>query len=427
MQLDAFTMAFMTLCVSAILGALLLFSWLQNRSTRALLWWGVAFLVGSLGLALLMLRKFTGPSFSIQIGNALIFLAYSLLWCGARVFDGRSVRPILPAAGPVAWLIACQIPAFYDDIGIRVCFGSLVVAAYVGLAGFEIWRGRTEPLLSRWPTVLVMGTNAAVFVVRAVMTFIPSPLSGDYGAQAASMGWYTPVGFGTLVFIIVFAFMLLMMTKERTELRYKIASLVDPLTGMANRRAFIEHAETLLRRPSSSMAVLLFDLDHFKEINDRFGHALGDRVLKIFSDVVGAALRPCDIGGRLGGEEFAVVLRDAGRKRAVMVADRIRERFAEDAVEIDGQPVLGTVSIGVAMAESECTIDELLARADGALYQAKRMGRDRVEVAGRAPRSDLPETVDAPSLVPGSLASRVAVVQVDLKSAARRVTLGRRR
>jgi diguanylate cyclase (GGDEF)-like protein len=434
-QLDSFTMAFMTEVVSVMLGILLLLAWLQNRSTRALLWWGVAFLVGAVGLALLMLRQVIGAPVSVLLGNALVILAYAVLWSGARLFDGRPVRPALLVAGPVFWLLLCQIPAFYTALGLRVLAASALLALYMGLAAFEVWRGRAEPLMSRWPTILVMGTNAAMFVARAVTTLV-APLPDPGVGPTGSIAWFTAVGFATLVYTIVLAFVLLMMTKERTELHHKRASLIDPLTGMANRRAFLESAEAALKGKAAQplpMAVLLFDLDRFKEINDRFGHAVGDRVLRIFAEVVPASLGPRDSAGRLGGEEFAVMLQACDRRRAMAVAERIRERFAEEAVEVNGQPVLGTLSGGIALVEDRVTtIEELLARADGALYQAKRNGRDRVEVALRVAEMQAPETrplepevIDAPSLVP-ALGRRIAVVGVDLKAAVRRVASGSR-
>jgi diguanylate cyclase (GGDEF)-like protein len=434
-QLDSFTMAFMTEVVGAVLGILLLLAWLQNRSTRALLWWGVAFLVGTVGLALLMLRQYIGAPISVQFGNALVILAYGLTWTGARVFDNRPVRPALLLAGPVFWIIVCQLPLFYGHLGARVVLASALLALYMGLAALEVWLGRDEPLMSRWPTVLVMGTNAAMFAARAVTPLIV-PLSDQSVGPTGSIAWFTLIGAATLVYTIMFAFVLLMMTKERTELHHKRASLVDPLTGMANRRAFLETAQATLHGKAAQprpMAVVLFDLDHFKEINDRFGHAVGDRVLRSFANVVASSLGPGDSAGRLGGEEFAVLLPACDRRRAVTVAEQIRERFAEDAVEVDGQPVLGTLSGGIALVEdSVATIEELLARADGALYQAKRNGRDRVEVALRVAETRAPEsrpvepgTIDAPSLVP-ALGRRITVVGVDLKAAVRRVASGSR-
>jgi diguanylate cyclase (GGDEF)-like protein len=175
------------------------------------------------------------------------------------------------------------------------------------------------------------------------------------------------------------------MAKERTELRHRTAAMVDPLTGIANRRSFLQDATQLAKRHSADprpTAVLLIDLDHFKSINDRFGHALGDRVLEIFTDAARRSVRSSDLLGRLGGEEFAAVLYDTSREKAVAVAERMRESFAQAAQEVDGRPVGATVSIGLAHCQEEALdVPELLAQSDQALYFAKERGRNRVEMA----------------------------------------------
>ena len=144
------------------------------------------------------------------------------------------------------------------------------------------------------------------------------------------------------------------MAKERTELRHRTAAMVDPLTGIANRRSFLQDAAQLAKRHTANprpTAVLLIDLDHFKSINDRFGHALGDRVLEIFAEAARQSMRSSDLLGRLGGEEFAAVLSDTSREKAMVVAERIRESFAKAAREVDGRPVCATVSIGLVHCE----------------------------------------------------------------------------
>jgi diguanylate cyclase (GGDEF)-like protein len=175
------------------------------------------------------------------------------------------------------------------------------------------------------------------------------------------------------------------MAKERTELRHRIAAMVDPLTGISNRRAFLEDAERLAKRHNTRprpSAVLLIDLDHFKSINDRFGHAVGDRVLEIFTEAARQSVRVTDLIGRLGGEEFAAVLYDTPSDKAVAVAHRIREGFARAAQDIEGRPVCATVSIGVVHCDGPVfDVGELLAQADQALYFAKQRGRNRVELA----------------------------------------------
>jgi diguanylate cyclase (GGDEF)-like protein len=127
---------------------------------------------------------------------------------------------------------------------------------------------------------------------------------------------------------------------------------------------------------------MLLDLDNFKSVNDRFGHAIGDRVLQQFADVASNCMRRADLFGRLGGEEFAAVLVDATRERAVAVAEQIRASFATATCEVDGRPVVATVSIGVVISyDAVLDISALLAQADHALYRAKDNGRNRIEVA----------------------------------------------
>src|SRR5205823_5253191 len=152
--------------------------------------------------------------------------------------------------------------------------------------------------------------------------------------------WLTVLSFEALMFTIAIAFILLAMAKERTEFRHRTAAMVDPLTGMANRRAFLEDATELTRRHAADAcptAVLLIDLDHFKSINDRFGHAIGDRVLQIFADTMCANLRSADLFGRLGGEEFAAVLHDTSREQAMAMAEHCRTAFTAAAAEVDGR------------------------------------------------------------------------------------------
>jgi diguanylate cyclase (GGDEF)-like protein len=197
--------------------------------------------------------------------------------------------------------------------------------------------------------------------------------------------WLTVLSFEALLFTIAIAFILLAMAKERTEFRHRTAAMVDPLTGIANRRSFLNDGTELAKRHAASprpSAVLLLDLDHFKSINDRFGHAIGDRVLQVFADTARANVRSADLIGRLGGEEFAAVLYDVGREKAVALAERVRSAFAEAATEVDGRPVSATVSIGMVVTEEQpLDVPALLGQADEALYYAKERGRNRVEIA----------------------------------------------
>lgn len=162
----------------------------------------------------------------------------------------------------------------------------------------------------------------------------------------------------------------------------RVAAL-DPLTGLANRREFMDRAKQELarkERTSESLSILLVDLDHFKDVNDRYGHQAGDAALKMFAERSQVALRPSDTIGRIGGEEFAVLLPGIDLEGARRVGERIRREVQDRPLEVQDQRVPLTVSIGSAEVGTDgATLDECLKIADQRLYQAKQRGRNRVE------------------------------------------------
>jgi diguanylate cyclase (GGDEF)-like protein len=382
MSLDVNTLFMVTIYVEAILGLLLLFAWVQNTAITAVAWWGFAHLLRAASVALFGMYGTAPDLISIDLSNAMLFTAFAVTWTGARVFDGRPVEPVYLVTGAVIWLLICRLPVFGEAVEARSLIASGIITTYTWLTAYEFWRGRDEQLVSRWPAIFMLFAHGALFLLRTpLVALLPAARSSDVNGSV----WLTVLSFEALLFTISIAFILLAMAKERTELRHRIAAMVDPLTGISNRRAFLQDAERLARRHTARprpSAVLLIDLDHFKSINDRFGHAVGDRVLEVFSDAARQSVRVSDLVGRLGGEEFAAVLYDTSSEKAVAVAHRIREGFARAAQDIDGRPVCATVSIGVVHCDGPVfDVGELLAQADQALYFAKERGRNRVELA----------------------------------------------
>jgi diguanylate cyclase (GGDEF)-like protein len=312
-----------------------------------------------------------------------LFTAFALTWTGARVFDHRRPLPILMFGGAALWLVVGRLPSVASAWEIRALLSSGIVTAYTWATAYEFWRGRSEPLVSRWPAIFMLFAHGSLYLLRTPFGAMLS--SSPTSNSAFQSVWLTVLSFEALLFTISIAFILLAMAKERTEYRHKTAALVDPLTGISNRRAFLQDSEVQLKRQASDprpMAVMLLDLDNFKSINDRFGHAVGDRVLQVFAETAGNCMRRNDLFGRLGGEEFSALLVDASRDRALATADEIRRSFADATREIDGRPVAATVSIGIVISyDAVLDVSALLAQADHALYRAKDNGRNRVELA----------------------------------------------
>jgi len=400
MPLDIPTLVIVSIFVMAILGLLLLLVWVQDRSIQALAWWGAAYLIAGLSIAMLSGQMPINQAVSNDIASALLFAACGLSWSGARLFDDKEIHPFTMFAGALIWLLACLIPGFEASTIGRMIVSSVIVSNYTLITAFELWGGRSEKLVTRWPAMIVLTLHGLIFPAQIPLTMW-QPDGREL--QWLSTSWIAILALETLLYVIASAFIVLAMAKERNERIHKTAATIDPLTGIPNRRAVVTTGSKLIRtvaRPGRPVAALMFDLDHFKKINDRFGHATGDSALIVFARTATASLRSTDLIGRLGGEEFAAILPNMNADEALAAADRVRRAFVEAAKEIDGHPVLGTLSAGVAVTtDSMTTVDELLSRADEALYQAKTRGRNRVVVAGEKIVPMLAAT-EAPKTVP---------------------------
>ncbi|QIJ75130.1 diguanylate cyclase [Methylobacterium sp. NI91] len=387
MRLDLPTLFMMTTAVTVTVGVLFLLSWSQTRRERSLAVWGIAHIVGGLASLMLALRGQIPDSLSIALANALMIGAYGLIWCGVRAFEGRRLRLDWALAGAVIWLGACAVPAFFESLAARVILASTIAGLYCGSGALMIWRGRGEPLVSRYPALILLATYAALYWIRIPLA-VATPLPVSIGTASP---WFAILAFAGTLFSVAIAFVFMALTKERAEREQRQAAETDSLTGIANRRALVAGAERHLA--VAPAALLLFDLDHFKLINDRHGHSVGDAALAAFCHIAAPVLPPEAVFGRMGGEEFACLLPRLDERAAARVAEGIRAGVAR-FTHPDYPELRMSVSVGVA-AESQIggSLDYLLRRADDALYRAKRTGRDRVVTSEEDP---LPVAADIP-------------------------------
>src|SRR5215218_1409866 len=382
MSFEVNTLFLLTIDVEAILGLLLLLVWVQNARVTAVAWWASAHLMRATSVMLYGLYGSVPDLISIDLANVILFSSFGVTWNGARVFNGLPSLPGSLIAGAGIWLLASKWPGFEVGSEVRGQLSAMIIAGYTWLTAYEFWRGRSEPLVSRWPAIALFFTHGLMFLLRTPINALLHDKETD---SLLSSAWLSVLSLEAFLMTIATAFILLAMSKERTELRHKTAAMIDPLTGLLNRRAFLQDAEALLQQQVARdrpIGVLLIDLDHFKSINDRFGHSVGDKVLQIFAKTARASLRQTDLVGRLGGEEFTVMLSDASIGNAYLVADRVRKAFAAAAAAMDGNALHATASVGVAViVDPGQDLTRLMTLADQALYLAKARGRNRVELA----------------------------------------------
>lgn len=299
-------------------------------------------------------------------------VGYALFWAGSRALSGRRRIPLLwVTLIPAGWLVVGLVTQFPLNNLLRA--GAFHLTAIVALlaSAFEIWRDRrAEPLPSRTLLAGFMVLSALIFAQR--LFYIATDTAG-------------PSGFALAFYVQMFchfgiALMVSAVSNERAEVRLQQMAQTDVLTGVGNRRWLLSRLPDPLPQGS---AVVQLDLDHFKRINDEFGHAAGDRVLAESAERLRSQLRDSDLLARMGGEEFAVFLPEVSEAEATEVCERLRAAVASMRIEAQGGHIPVTVSIGLACANAPGgTWARWSDAADQALYEAKRQGRNRVAVFG---------------------------------------------
>ena len=234
--LDFATLSVVAICVVALLGLFLLFAWLQQRSVRALAWWASAYLIGASAIAM-----WSAPELPYHLGpelpQALAFIACGMFWNGVRLFQGRRLLPLGAFVGAAVWLLLCQLPGLSEGSTARTILGALVVAGYTFVIAFELGRERRKSRYSRTAAILVPSLHAAIFLMPLVMQ---SAL-----ADASASVWLTVFALETVIYAVGAAFIALAMVNDYNVRVYRSAAYTDPLTGLFNRRGFLENGTIL--------------------------------------------------------------------------------------------------------------------------------------------------------------------------------------
>jgi diguanylate cyclase (GGDEF)-like protein len=318
------------------------------------------------------------------LGNVFGLLAMLALHRGVRLFVDTPLPNGAHALAVVIVLVVSWLGLAPAHATLRVSVNSVVLAAIAVAIAVALYRYGRNDVRRRhtWLLAVPLVAAAAGFSARGVRAlWHPESVATEMIADSA-LNVASAISYMVIALTFHATLMGLVVGRILADLRYR--SRHDGLTGLLNRRAM---EETLLaqmqrsRRTGEPFAVLMLDLDHFKTINDRYGHAAGDRALKHTATALGAELREIDAVGRFGGEEFLVLMPGATVETALPVAERLRTALITGAPVVEGATLLLSVSIGIAQwREPAEEPSRLVMRADAALYEAKLRGRDCVVV-----------------------------------------------
>jgi diguanylate cyclase (GGDEF)-like protein len=379
MPLDQLSLLTAIAFSSAALTITLFVGWLGSRQDSYLLSWSIGL---SLVVAGVILFGILAEGYSTQLNFASFALTqggFAFIYAGAIQFRAKPL-PMAAVAIMGLGLIAWTGVAFLAGLsGLGTIFANLGMALLMALCAKEYWAGRSE---SRLP----MASNAALYAVSAVSFVLCAAVlisEQRWILTAQPRNWAEDINSIVLIVGITgIGAISLTLNQSRWARHHRSEAMTDALTGLLNRRALFSTMKSSLE---PGAAVIMFDLDHFKSINDQLGHAAGDAVLEGFAVLVRGELRPSDVAARLGGEEFCIVLRDLSKRSAAGVAERIRAGFEAARFPTERGIADTTLSAGVAISGVDGEpFETVLKRADDALYAAKAAGRNRVHAP--APR-----------------------------------------
>jgi len=381
MRLHVPTIAAMAALVGAELAlGFLAVGWTLGRQRGLGLWVAGAVSLAAGGL-FWGLRAVLPELAIVLVANGLQYVGFALLWAGSRDFCSRRRSPLLPALGLPAFLaglhyFAVEVPSTRARV---VVFGLGIAPLSLAIAWTFFRHAPSQLRRSARIAGIAFGFHGLCMLVRCFL-----PQEGTSTVDLLRPGWAQ-----TLTALEIFAaaigtmLVLVALLAHRLMVDLAAAARVDGLTGVLNRRALEEEAREALAvcaRLQIPCAALLFDLDHFKRINDTHGHQAGDAALRHFADLVRPTLRRSDVFGRYGGEEFLAIMPGAGPEEARGAAERLRSLVEAQPLRVAGADVPLRVSIGLAWGE-RAALEPLVARADAALYRAKEAGRNRVAEA----------------------------------------------
>ncbi|MBB3809615.1 GGDEF domain-containing protein [Pseudochelatococcus contaminans] len=384
MLIDPLTLRAVSIPAHFLLGVLLLYSWRRSHRNYGFLFLGIFFSASALFEIIVTYADNIGVFYVRDIGLVLLLAAYGIAWQAARRFEGRSIGIVSAISGAVVWLVF----SFFASGDLLIIGRNIAITVlpfvYCNLAAYELYRGRHEYLHSRMALCGLLAAKSLISVTWLIVFSVGAFQDGNLTPALLSEEWSTPLQMLSLLANTAIAFLTLSLLRERLEAEHAAQTQVDPLTGLGNRRALSTFAQRNLRRRAmddTPLCVALIDLDHFKQINDTYGHLVGDDVLQEFAKRGSSKLRASDALFRIGGEEFLCVVQAAEEHDASRVVERIRGTMKDYGLGKGDVTHAVTMSVGIACSRRVgYALEDLMRASDSAMYSAKNAGRDQVHI-----------------------------------------------
>lgn len=384
--LDLQTLAVVFAVITASLCLLMIFIWRTSRTYQGFGFWTLANISATAGFIFLILYGIKNGFLTVVMANALTFSSMLLSFLGNRKFLGFRSAWFFSASIFVLNILLTIYAGYFDNpVSSRIIFLSLLLVIVSGRNVVDFRRAwlKEKKISYRFVSAVYLLFSLSM-VARAIFT---------YSFSNGGRGWIQPLSYLVfIIFAIAWTFIYMILNNERlqqelktTRTEFERLATTDFLTGINNNRRFFEIGEIEIqraRRFHHPLTLIMFDIDYFKKINDTYGHAAGDKVLITVVDFCKYNLRELDSLGRLGGEEFGILLPHTDIDVGKMVAGRLRRTFDETEIAFAAETIKVTASFGVTeFCESDKELKDLLNRADFALYEAKQNGRNQVKAS----------------------------------------------
>lgn len=375
------TLIVITLILNALLGLLMVVIYDLSKRKPCFLHWALSCLVFSLGIALASARvSIDLPLVTYGLANLMLLAAPILAILGIRDFIGADVPLRMTRSRSLVLFVLASLllSASYPDKAVFNAMTSMLMAGCFAIGALWI---RQLPVRNTTPRRLLLTLYVAHTVVMLILAGLS--LSDAPEASTGNRSWVYELVLASHILLTTGTAMLFpLLVYVATEQRLKRLANQDELTGLYNRRAFFTISDGLFDesvRVGTDFCVLMVDLDYFKQVNDQWGHAVGDQCLQLTARTLQTQLREQDILARLGGEEFAVTLPGIDAQEAEDIAQRLCRCLAHKPLMISGQAIAITASVGgVQRHKDHANVQDMLLQADHALYSAKSKGRNQV-------------------------------------------------